>query len=254
MQNTSTELISVHFRTPDLILKQYLHIRKHIGDIPIRIIDGSQHKYRVLDTIEEVDDNFSIDYFNYNIHHGPGMDYGIKSSKYKYVFILDSDNWPNKDGLLDGMMELMDEKTYGVGSIINGCLMPMTMLIQKSRYGDFHKFIKHGSPMHHTWMDIIYEDYDMTKRAAGEVCATIKRDEGDIIKHFPCGKYSPWPAQKNVTRRRFGIHLNDSVGTPIPINKKKMSWGDDIIINKPSINIGKRRRRRRLPGERRRIN
>ena len=134
------EVVSVNYRTPDLIEKQYRGIRKFIGNVPIRIVDGSGCKCRNLERIRATDSNFTIDYFDYNIHHGPGMDYALKTSKYDYLLIFDSDNWPNREGLLEGMMELMDEKTWGVGCVVNECILPMTMLINREMYFRFHRF------------------------------------------------------------------------------------------------------------------
>ena len=77
------ELLSVNYNTPELIYRQYVSIRHYLSEtIPIRIIDGSdqkQYKNQFLD-LERSDENFKVNRIGFNIHHGKGMDFGIKTS------------------------------------------------------------------------------------------------------------------------------------------------------------------------------
>jgi DNA-directed RNA polymerase subunit L len=86
----NVEIISVHYKTPDLIYNQYTSVRKFYPELPYKIIDGSDNNVNYFEDLEIKDINFSVKRFGYNIHHGPGMDSGIKNSEYEYQLILES--------------------------------------------------------------------------------------------------------------------------------------------------------------------
>ena len=85
------KILTVHYKTPDLIYKQYNSIRKFYPNIFYHIIDGSDDNKIYFSDLEQKDKNVFVDRFGYNIHHGPGMDHGIRNSKHNYLLILDSD-------------------------------------------------------------------------------------------------------------------------------------------------------------------
>jgi len=156
---TDVEIISVNYNTPELIYRQYYSIRKYISsDIKIRIIDGSDKNIHKFKDLIEQDKNFSVDFFGMNIHHGKGMDYGIKSSKYKYLLILDSDVYIIKNDLLTTMLNEYSDGVYGVGNVsqinLDGInvdsgidyLHPRCMLIKKQTYLKYKPFKNHGAP------------------------------------------------------------------------------------------------------------
>lgn len=160
----SLEIISVHYKTPELIYRQYESIRKFYPNIKYRVIDGSDNNKIYFNDLEKKDNNFNVIRFGYNIHHGPGMDYGIKSSEHNNLLILDSDIWIHKP-LIAAMLET--HKGYAVGKkiLVNSAgfeswqktnngdkqfiyeyIHPYCMLINKSEYLKYSPFIKHGAP------------------------------------------------------------------------------------------------------------
>lgn len=166
------EILTVHYKTPDLIYSQYESIRKFYPEIKYRIIDGSDNGISYFEDIEREDSNFSIKRFGYNIHHGPGMDYGIKTSNFNYLLIIDSDITIKKPLIFDmlksfngfsvGKKLIMDSTGHEHNqkpntpkeNFIYDYIHPYTMLINKEKYLKFKPFIKHGSPCIQTMIDI----------------------------------------------------------------------------------------------------
>jgi hypothetical protein len=169
---SNIEIVSVHYKTPEYIYEQYESVRKFYPSHKYRIIDGSDDKKKYFEDLESKDPNFSVERKGYNIHHGPGMDYAIKTSKMDYLFIIDSDISLIKP-TIEKMMEVF--KGYSVGlklimdstghehyqkperpkeNFIYEYVHPYCMLISKKRYLDFHPFIKHGSPCIRAMIDI----------------------------------------------------------------------------------------------------
>ena len=173
------ELVSVNYKTPELIKFQYRLVRKYIGNIPIRIIDGSNDR-----KLKQLGRGFRIDRFGYNIHHGPGAEYAVLSSKHKWVLLMDSDRWPVKKGIMD-CLKVVDEDTYMVCHKHQGGPTPFTMLIRTAMYEDFPPFILHGAPFR-------------------DVFRKIWRT--DKMKHFPFDRYT-----NNIvggTRKKFGLGID----------------------------------------------
>lgn len=179
MERQDFEIVSIHYNTPDLFELLYLSIRKVLGkNVPIRIIDGSE-VYQPIFESHKFDSNLSVDRIGYNIHHGNGMDYAIRTSKYKYILILDSDCIILREDLIDVLFKQMDDNTYGVGKVYkvlpNGIdtdsfdnfilyLHPKTMLLNKDMYNKYAAFKNHGSPCIYAMTDInLRKDYHVIK-------------------------------------------------------------------------------------------
>lgn len=102
----NVEIISVNYNTPDLIERLIKSVREVEGDYPIRIIDGSD-KPHFIDEIKRITStytNVTLNHFDYNIHHGRGMNHGLLTSNYEWVMIMDSDNY-FKQPTIDKMVE-----------------------------------------------------------------------------------------------------------------------------------------------------
>jgi len=100
IKDLDIEVISVNYRTPDLTERMIKSIRQFNQDIPLRIIDGSglewsENNCHLRSIMKEFKFNMTV--FNHNIHHGPGMDWGIKSSENEWVLTIDSDQFIMKD-------------------------------------------------------------------------------------------------------------------------------------------------------------
>jgi hypothetical protein len=167
-----TEIVSVHYKTPDYIYAQYNSIRKFYPSIKYRIIDGSDDKKIYFQDLEKKDTNFSVNRFGYNIHHGPGMDHAIKTSNKKFLLILDSDV-SLKSPLIDDMLKVFSGYAVGKKIIVNSkgysswqtsndgdnnfiyeYVHPYCMLVNKEEYNKHSPFVKHGAPCIQSMMDI----------------------------------------------------------------------------------------------------
>ena len=56
------EIISVHYKTPDLIYNQYKSVRNFYPNLPYRIIDGSDNNVQYFEDIEKKHINFNYIY------------------------------------------------------------------------------------------------------------------------------------------------------------------------------------------------
>ena len=160
------EIISVNYNTPKYINNLIDSIRKNTTfDFPIRIIDGSNHLSYInqLDDVIQKFNNVSVEHFKYNIHHGPGMDYAICNSKYKYVLTIDSDVTiiSNFENILCDAINI-NKAFSGYSSYVNKYgidvkeknilyphhrfLLVNTQIYKELRKNYNIKFIKHGAP------------------------------------------------------------------------------------------------------------
>lgn len=199
------KILTVHYKTPDLIYRQYESIRQFYPFIKYEVIDGSDDGNKYFEDLEKKDNNFNIKRFGYNIHHGPGMDYGIKNSECDNIVILDSDVWLKKnfldiftdnfDGIAKGMKILINNE--GVSNVqknhnnnnnfIYPYIHPYCMLINKKEYLKYKPFNKHGAPC----MDFMIDVYEKNKT--------------DLLINFPIEEYVN--LEKRGTRSRWGINL-----------------------------------------------
>jgi hypothetical protein len=171
------KIISVHYKTPELIYNQYESVRKYYPKIRYEIVDGSDDKIEYFKDLEKKDSNFKVERFGYNIHHGPGMHHSIKNSKFKYLLILDSDvsikepfiesMFSNFDGIAKGMKIMVNKE--GVSSkqanrttdknFIYPYVHPYCMLIDRDKYLNHKPFRKHGAPCIDFMMDVFDKGY-----------------------------------------------------------------------------------------------
>lgn len=199
------EIISVHYKTPELIYRQYESIRKFYPKIKYRIIDGSDDNILYFNDLEKKDNNFSVIKFGYNIHHGPGMDYAIKTSDYTDLLILDSDVWIQKPMIEDmiklhlgysvGKKIIVDSTGFeswqktntGDSQFIYEYIHPYCMLIKKSEYLKYSPFIKHGAPCINAMVDI------------------YKKNKTENLISFPIEEFIK--LEIRGTRKKWGINL-----------------------------------------------
>ena len=164
------EIISVHYKTPEYIYEQYESVRKFYPLVKYRIIDGSDDNKKYFEDLEKKDNNFSVKRFGFNIHHGPGMDYGIKSSDKNFLLILDSDVYLKKP-IIEDMNKKFNGYSVGKKIIVNSegysswqktnnkdfiyeYVHPYCMLINKEEYIKHKPFIKHGAPCIQSMVDL----------------------------------------------------------------------------------------------------
>jgi glycosyltransferase involved in cell wall biosynthesis len=112
------EIITVNYNTPDLIEKLLdSWIEFGYNNIPIHVIDGSDRP-EFCDSIKQIckRERATLTQFGYNIHHGPGLDFGIKNSQKKYLFLMDSDSYFIKAGLFDELK--LPDDCFGIGRLV----------------------------------------------------------------------------------------------------------------------------------------
>jgi hypothetical protein len=199
------KIVSVHYKTPDLIYNQYNSVRKFYPEIKYEIIDGSDDGKKYFVDLEKKDPNFVVKRFGYNIHHGPGMDYAIKNSSEEFLLILDSDV-SLKSSLIEPMIEDFTGISKGLRIMINKdgvsslqsnrtenqnfsypYIHPYCMLIDRNKYISFKPFKKHGAPCIDFMMDV-YE-----------------KGQSDQLIHFDINDYVNLVIRG--TRSKWGINL-----------------------------------------------
>ena len=162
-------IVIVNYNTPDLILRLYYQIRLFLENISVIIVDGSDRRLvkrgndiiKLNESMKEIlmKDDFVIhEKFGYNIHHGPGMDFGIKNLEKDHILLLDSDAQVVKNPIVlfnkyykenyfcIGKCEFVNDRGCNVKNGIP-YIHPSIMLINRKKYIEFNNpFIKHGAP------------------------------------------------------------------------------------------------------------
>ncbi|HUX59192.1 MAG TPA: hypothetical protein VMV77_19630 [Bacteroidales bacterium] len=124
------------------------------------VVDGSDREnYKRLSKFDSRY-NVSIHHFNYNIHHGPGMAYGIKTITTDQILLIDSDVRVLRGGFIEDLQSKLLLKSYGIGSVsqVNErgvsivskgikYLHPALALINRNIALQFPLPTKHGAPM-----------------------------------------------------------------------------------------------------------
>lgn len=150
--------LTVNYNTPDF-LERLLSSFRQFYDIPFVVVDGSDEKnYK---QIEGFVDKYSVEihHFPFNIHHGPGMAYGIEYIKTDKILLLDSDLIVLRPGFIEDLDSKLKLDSYGIGDIQivdeNGFnrkkgmryLHPACALINREVALKYPLPIRHGAPM-----------------------------------------------------------------------------------------------------------
>jgi len=158
--------ITVNYNTPDFLERLLSSFRKHYPDIPFIVIDGSDtDKYN---EIKPFTDKYSVEihHFNGNIHHGPGLAYGLAVANTERVLFLDSDLIVVNPGFVEDLNSKLHTHSYGIGDVqtVNekgfnvdkgmAYLHPACALINKSVAILYPLPIKHGAPMINAMIEI----------------------------------------------------------------------------------------------------
>lgn len=196
----SVEIITVHYQTPDALLRLLKSMEQHEGiRYPVRIIDGSGCKYDEVEQFVQDHENIRIEYFGYNIHHGPGLNYGISNSACRYVVCVDTDMIFLKPAISE-MLDLIGDN-FAVGRMVEldesivletekgivqkiSYLHPGFMLINRLRYPQFYPFIKHGAPCILTMADIHLQKMEHLLIDFPEFQSYIKKESGGTRQKF----------------------------------------------------------------------
>ncbi len=159
-------VISVNFRTPDLIRDCVVTFRRFYPSLPYIVLDNGGCATSVV-TIRELAKKFSlITVFNgHNRCHGPALHQGIRMANTRYAFLLDSDTKTFKGGFLEKMLAhfAKDPKLFAMGWLryVNSAgvagphqhlkrglpyIHPYACLLDINKYNRLHPFIHSGAP------------------------------------------------------------------------------------------------------------
>ena len=189
MENIDVSILTVNYNTPFFLIGLLESIEKFYPNLKVYIVDGSDKKEEIKKAKRIVKGKKNVVLYSLgkNIHHGPGLHYGIKKIKNKYILLIDSDSLILKDGLIEnlysnlkdgygtGIIEYIDDKGKNVakGQGIP-YLHPRCALIAKAKYLQYKPAIKHGAPFIETMTDIF---------AHGDAGTLIEYDDIDTYYH-----------------------------------------------------------------------
>lgn len=150
--------LTVNYETPDFLERLLSGFRKYYN-IPFVVIDGSSGKN--YDQIKPFTKRYGVEihHFDYNIHHGPGVAYGINYIKTDQILLLDSDLIVINPGFVEDLQSKLKPESYGIGDVqtINELgfnvfrgiryLHPACALINRDVVLQYPLPVKHGAPM-----------------------------------------------------------------------------------------------------------
>lgn len=175
--NNSVEIVTVHYQTEELLRRLILSYLKYIPEeVKLRVIDGGGLPPDGLLPGEGLINgiNVSVEYMGYNIHHGPGMDHGIRTSDASAVLLLDTDLEIKCEGLIEFLLScipsghpwlaigktqyvdltgrhLSDDPTLGGIPYPH----PSCLLVNTKLYPRYLPFVKHPSPCIFSFSSVI---------------------------------------------------------------------------------------------------
>ncbi len=168
----NTSVFTVNYNTPDLVQRLLNSVRLFYPDIHFVVLDNSDEADKATEVAEiaEKDGNMTVHAVGKNLHHGPGMGFGIRKCPTEHVLVIDSDNEFMRSGLLQMMLEYMDPEVMAVGIVARvdedgmdtrhpvlgvspvsaksvPYVLPHTMLVRRGIFDAYPEPIKHGAPM-----------------------------------------------------------------------------------------------------------
>lgn len=157
--------LTVNYNTPDFLERLLSSFRKYYT-LPFIVVDGSDEiNYSKIESFTDKY-NVEIHHFPYNIHHGPGLAYGIKYIQTDQILLLDSDLKVINPGFVESLQNELLPDSYGIGDIqiVNESgfnkkvgykyLHPACALINREVVLRYPLPIKHGAPMIEAMIEI----------------------------------------------------------------------------------------------------
>jgi len=172
--------VVVSYQGWELLDRALKSVEKFYPDLDILVIDGSPDG-ETREYVKGLDNKLLLDF---NISHGRGLHLGITIAPTDYVLCFDSDIEIIKPPL-DGMMELMDDETFGIGRTLQlPCmnwnldigknvtyLYPHFHIINRHVYRKFLPYVHSAAPGQITFIDI------------------AKQNKESVLKHFDVDSY-----------------------------------------------------------------
>jgi glycosyltransferase involved in cell wall biosynthesis len=158
--------LTVSYNTPDY-LDRLLSSFRRFYDIPYMVIDGSDKEN--WEKIKDFDKKYDIEliHFDYNIHHGPGLAYGIKKITTPQALLVDSDIIIHSKGWLEIMTSELKKSSYGSGDIQKEYYMRPEEVNKAMHYGRGRdrrrKFVKVRTQKQ-VWIDYLHPAFALINR------------------------------------------------------------------------------------------
>jgi len=159
-------VVSVNYRTPDLITRAVQSFREHYPQTPLLLIDngsGDDSVDHLMALQAAHPDHTDLVLNTENRHHGPAMDQALRTVDTPLVLFLDSDTVVRRHGFLEAMRRaLMDvPHSYATGKLIwmnrrgfdveesaggTPYIRPICMMVRRPVYLSLPPFRRHGAP------------------------------------------------------------------------------------------------------------
>lgn len=155
--------LTVNYNTPEY-LERLLKSFRQFYDIPYLVVDGSDN-YN-YEKIKDFPQRFNIElhHFPYNIHHGPGITYGINRIKTEQILLCDSDIIILNRGLLENMISELRPNSYGIGDIQKESY-PVTKIVGNKRAGKYaRKTIREITIINNVLVDYLHPVFALVNK------------------------------------------------------------------------------------------
>ncbi len=152
--------LTINYNTPALLSRLLRSLRAHAA-VPVLVVDGSDRAtWRLAARFTARRYGAAIHQPGYNIHHGPGMDFGIRYLAADWVLVVDSDVELVRDGVVPLLTTHAAADVYAVGTVQPvddggiddpdgpiAYLHPRLMLLNRAAYLANPPATRHGAPM-----------------------------------------------------------------------------------------------------------
>lgn len=159
-------VVSVNYRTPDLIARAVQSFREHYPHLPLLLVDngsGDDSVDRLMALQAAHPDHTDLVLNTENRHHGPAMDQAVRTVDTPLVLFLDSDIVVRRGGFVEGMMRALADvpRSYATGKRIwmnrrgfdvdesaggTPYIRPICMMLRRPLYLTLPAFRRHGAP------------------------------------------------------------------------------------------------------------
>lgn len=159
-------VVSVNYRTPDLITRAVTSFRKHYPRVPLLLVDngsGDDSVDRLVELQAAHPDVTDIILNDANLHHGPAMDQALRTATSPFVLLLDSDVVVRSSGFVEAMLRALTDlpRSYAVGKRTwmnrrgfdveespraTPYLRPICLMVRRPVYLTLPPFRRHGAP------------------------------------------------------------------------------------------------------------
>lgn len=178
----SVTVITVNFKTPDLLRLAVTSFKRHYPRVSMVLIDngGCGQSLAAQAELSLAFKNIRTLHNSRNIGHGPAMCQGFKLCRTDYVFTLDSDTETVKGGFLERMLECFarNENLLAVGWLrwvnkngvaakrkggqhVNPYVHPYAALMNLEKYRTLTPFKHRGAPSVGTMLSAVRRGYDL---------------------------------------------------------------------------------------------